>query len=220
MKHIINLFLWLCTATLIAQACILGLSYFRGNLDKNSVLAILAEINGIDIQGRRLSKEFAASKSAPVPTFEDIAAERAKLSLEFDSREASLTRMKDMLDVRAVDLQNREKRFDERRNEFYVSLEEMRKGTLNAGLAAEQNAFENLAPEMAKSVISDWKKEGKMKDKVNILKGIPTEKLKKILAEFTPAESTQVSEILNELRQGDPVNTLVDKTLNGLKGGP
>ncbi len=36
MKKLLSLFFWFCTATLIAQGCILGLSYFRGNLNSKS----------------------------------------------------------------------------------------------------------------------------------------------------------------------------------------
>lgn len=83
MKKLVSLFLWTYAATVIAQACILTLSLIRGNLNKDTMVTVIAMLNGIDIQGKRLATAYVSAQQTPVPTFEDIAAERAKLSLEF-----------------------------------------------------------------------------------------------------------------------------------------
>ena len=60
MKRLLSLFFWFCAASVIAQACILGLSFFRGNLSKKSLIQIVALMNGIDIPGERLKNAIAA----------------------------------------------------------------------------------------------------------------------------------------------------------------
>ncbi len=220
MKKLVSLFLWTCAATVIAQACILTLSLIRGNLNKDTMVTVIAMLNGIDIQGKRLATAYVSAQQTPVPTFEDIAAERAKLSLEFDSRERFLERQKQALDSMLVELRDKESRFEARRVEFFNELLEMRKVAEGKGVIEEQRQFEMLAPDLAKSILLRiLKEDGGARNVVTIIKGMTDEKRKKIAAEFTKEEEAQLLEILVELRKGDPEASLIRDAQNGQKSG-
>ncbi len=219
MKKLVGLFLWTCAATILAQACILALSYFRGNIDKHTMTKVIALLNGIDIQGELLRKQLVSTNDVPVPSLEEISEKRAMASLELASRESALIRMKEAIDSKLADLDNKVNRFEARRLEFFNELEKMRKGTLDEGLSEVGRMLEVMAPDQAKSMILTMKKKGSMRDVVTILKAMPDEKRKKISAEFTKEEESELSDILAELRKGDPAASLINQALDGQSSG-
>lgn len=216
MGKIIQLFLWTCAATVIAAGCILGLSFFRGNLSKDSLVQVVAALNGIDVQGVQLREAMINARQAPTPTYEDVVAERAKQTLELDSRENSLNRLRQQLQTAQSNLDEKTKQFDARREAFEQMLAEVERGNQDKSLAEVQQVLEVLAPEQAKDQLSKLKENGAMKDVVTIVKGMTPEKRKKILAEFTSeADKKLLSEILEELRKGEPMRSLVEQAKKG-----
>jgi hypothetical protein len=221
MKKLVALFLWFCAATVLAQVCILGLSYFRGNFKGKSALQLVAMLNGIDIQGERLKKQLISARNTPTPTYQDVVDARAQASLELDSRETALVRFRDELLAIQAKLEGDQRRFDERRQAFEERLLALEKNVAAESLGELQRTIEILAPEQAKEQLLKMMKAGQTKDVVAIVKGLELSKRKKILAEFTDEskqEPEKLAEILSELRKGEPNASLIEKARQDAMG--
>lgn len=210
MRILSKIFLAFCVGTVLAQLIILGMAAARGNLNKVSLLKAVALLNGVDISGDRLQKMLEDSKQAPNPTYEDVEAERAIQSKSLDMRERSIMQYKRQVEELLAEYKLVIADFDRRKNEFYRYLETAEKDLANESLKEVQRTLETLSPEMAKDQIKKFLEDKQMDDVVAIVKGMPLDKRKKILGEFTAEEEiTQLNEILTALRKGDPQAGLI-----------
>ncbi len=200
MKKLVSLFLWFCAATVVAQGCILLLSYLRGNLDKDSIVQVMAIVNGIDVQAEKVRQVLVNAKGTPQPSLEEIREQRALESAELDAREDALRRQKEQLDSQQRELQVQLDRFDQRRAEFEQRLNSLSTGTEEEGIKGVQSYLQELAPDAAKSQILAMLAKGRTEDVVTILKGLNPAKRKKILGEFAAGEEMEkLADILNEV---------------------
>lgn len=203
-------FVAFCVGTVLAQLIILGMAAARGNLNKISLLKAVALLNGVDISGDRLQKMLEDSKQSPNPTYEDVEAERASQSKSLDMRERSILQYKRQVEELLAEHKLVIADFDRRKNEFYRYLETAEEDLANESLKEVQRTLETLSPEMAKDQIKKFLEADQMDDVVAIVKGMPLDKRKKILGEFTTEEEiTQLNEILTTLRKGDPKAGLI-----------
>jgi Skp family chaperone for outer membrane proteins len=204
MRMLSKLFVAFCVGTVLAQTLILAMAAVRGNLNKTSLLKAVALLNGVDITGDRLQKMLEENKQSPNPTYEDVEAERASQSKSLDMRERSILQYKRQVEELLAEHKQVIADFDRRKNEFYRYLETAEKDLANESLKEVQRTIETLSPEMAKNQIKKFLEDGQMEDVVAIVKGMPLDKRKKILGEFTTDEEiTKLNEILTTLRQGD-----------------
>ncbi len=212
MKMLLRLFGAFCVATVLAQCIVLGLSAYRGNLTGDTILQGFALLNGIDITGQRLEEAIKNGRETPMPTYEDVADLRAQKSLNLDMRERSIKLAIEQLEAKERELRQEITNFDNRKNAFYVKLDEISKGLEDASLLAVRRTLEALPPEQTKDQLLKLIKDGQLRDVVAIVKGMPPDKSKKILGEFLePEESEKLYEILRELRKGEPTAGLIEQ---------
>jgi hypothetical protein len=205
MKKIVSLFLWFCAATFLAQLCIVGLSIARGNFKRATAVQIIALLNGIDIQGQRLKQVLVSARNTPVPTYEDVLNGTVQATLDLDSRKDSLDRQQERLESRERALKVELDRLEKRLSDFKLDQEKQKTGAQDRNLNEMQKLLETLSPESAKSQLLIMLEKGQKSDVVAIVKGLPSDKQKKILGEFTsPADQQKLAEVLLELRNGDP----------------
>lgn len=218
-RKFVDLFVWFCVATILAQLAVLTIAAAKGNLNNKMLTRMLAALNGIDIQGDRLQEVLVKSKGAPVPTYEDVLDAKVKSSLELDSRQEALERLQRQLTERERTLRQEITRFEASRKEFEQELDQIKKMAQSENLSEIQKILENLAPEQAKEQILLMLKNNQKKDVVLILKALPPDKQKKLLAEFTnPPDQQQLSEVLQEIKNTTPIDRAVDKAEQGLAG--
>lgn len=218
-RKLVDLFVWFCVATILAQLAVLTIAAAKGNLNNKMLTRMLAALNGIDIQGDRLQEVLVKSKGAPVPTYEDVLDAKVKSSLELDSRQEALERLQRQLTERERTLRQEITRFEASRKEFEQELDQIKKTAQSENLSEIQKILENLAPEQAKEQILLMLKNNQKKDVVLILKALPPDKQKKLLAEFTnPPDQQQLSEVLQEIKNTTPIDRAVDKAEQGLAG--
>lgn len=211
MKKLVSLFLWFCAATFIAQCCIVGLSAVKGNFDRNTIVRIIALLNGIDIQAERLKGALVSAKSTPIPTYEDVLKAKVQASLDMDSKSDSLARWEDQLQKLEAQLRGDIERFDKRRADFALEKEKLITGAKNDSLKEMQKIIEVLSPEAAKDQLLMMLENGQKADVVAIIKGMPPDKQKKVLAEFNAGDDAQkLAEVLKELRSGEPLKSLIE----------
>ena len=203
MKKLVGLFLWFCAATVLAEACILGLAAFKGNVNRNTIAQVIALLNGIDVQTERMKQTLISVRNAPTPTYEEILAAKTNAVLQLDSRSAAIeTRQRQLADQQR-DLQTRTAEFDDRRLKWEAMQEQLKKGRQLDSLKEVQSTLENMDPGLAKQQLTIMQKKGELADVVAILRAMDANKQKKILAEYTQFEDTELlAEILREIRKG------------------
>jgi len=126
-RKFVDLFVWFCVATILAQLAVLTIAAAKGNLNNKMLTRMLAALNGIDIQGDRLQEVLVKSKGAPVPTYEDVLDAKVKSSLELDSRQEALERLQRQLTERERTLRQEITRFEASRKEFEQELDQVKK---------------------------------------------------------------------------------------------
>lgn len=197
-------------ASCLSLAGILMMSAARGNLQRSTLTQIVALLNGIDIQGRRLQQALDSSQDTPQPTYAEIVAERARASVGLDAREAALDRYRLELDQLRQQLERSRKEFDQQKTTFENRLAELESEAESNRLQQAQELLENLPVELAKTQILKLIEQGHLEDVVRIVKAMPPERRKKMLGEFDDnAASQRLYEILDQLLVQDPRRNLI-----------
>lgn len=201
-KKLGNLFLWFCAATVLAQGLVLALSFFKGNIHKDTVVKLIATLNGMDIEGDKLRSALTQSINTPVPSREEIVAKKAQESLELNQRERSLNRLKEQLDSQLSKLQADIKDFDTRRLAFEEAVKRQSKDKDDQTLGEVQKIIELLAPEQASAQLIKMTENSSFEDVVAIVKALPDDKRTKILREFEQASPDKFRDLLGKIRDG------------------
>jgi hypothetical protein len=208
MKKLVNATLWTCTAILLGQLFILGFAAIKGYLSPKTVTQIVALLNGIDIQGERLTNAIKEGKNAPVPTYQDVLEAKSNAILSMDSRAQALDRYKRQLDEKDKNLTEREARHNALVAEFKKKENETRASKETESLQLRMQLFSALQPPDAKQQLMLMLEKNLKSDVISILKGLDDDKLKKILGEFTELiDQQKIADILEEIRlQGKSSN--------------
>lgn len=208
MKKLVNATLWTCTAILLGQLFILGFAAIKGYLSPKTVTQIVALLNGIDIQGERLTNAIKEGKNAPVPTYQDVLEAKSNAILSMDSRSQALDRYKRQLDEKDKTLTEREARHNALVAEFKKQENETRASKETESLQLRMQLFSALQPPDAKQQLTLMLEKNLKSEVISILKGLDDDKLKKILGEFTePIDQQKIADILEEIRlQGKSSN--------------
>lgn len=205
MKKLIGLFLWFCAATFLAQICIVGLAASKGNVSRQSIAQVIGLLNGIDIQGARLKQALISARDTPTPLYQDVLDAKTNALLQLDSRSRALDNFQRQLSDQQREFQKKVEDFDERRLQFEMQQEKQRTGTQLNKLKEVQTILENMAPEEAKKQLFIKLVNNELADVVSIIRGMPSDKQKKILAEFTqPEDHQKLADVLREIRRGQP----------------
>lgn len=162
---------------------------------------IVALLNGIDIQGQRLTNAIKEGRSAPVLSYEDVLEAKNQAMLDRDFSHSSLVRYRDQLNDKARILEEEKKRHDANVAAFKTQQNDSIKTKELETIQKLKAILEALDPAMAKEQLSNWIQNGQKSDVVSMIDSLDADKLKKILAEFSDkADQAMISEILNEIR--------------------
>ncbi len=209
MKKLVGLFLWFCAASVLAQICIVGLAAVNGNFSRRTLSQVIALMNGIDIQTKRLETALITARDTPVPSYEEVLNAKTNAELQLNSRTRALDRLQRQLGDQQRELQNKIEAFDERRIQFELKLEQLRTGSQSNSLKEAQSILENIAPEAAKKQLVLMLLNDELLDVVSIIRGFSPDKQKKVLAEFTEtADEEMLAKVLAEIRRAGPNNPI------------
>jgi predicted RNase H-like nuclease (RuvC/YqgF family) len=204
-----------CVATVLTQALIVVVLATRGNFDGDSAVKMVALANGIDITGNRLQKMLDNSRNQELPSYEEVLEKRAEEGLDMELRLKAQENYYEQLQVMLRDLQDKEQRFDTRRNSFNEKLDEMEKGIRDEGMRELQRTLEVLDPAKAKTQLLMMFDEGEMDKIVNIVQAMSPEKRKRIFNEFEdPDEEKKMGEILRRIGEGEPKKSIIEQARN------
>jgi hypothetical protein len=208
--------------TTLTVVVFLGMLWWRGALDDQRVLAMLAALQGIEPPPPPGPSPLDTGPEQP--SLEQLVQARLQANLDLDLRENAIDKSLADLRVLQAQLQTESRRLDDWKRSFDKRLADLQSAAANAALLELQRTFEAVAPKQAKEQILRMLKEpatpqnDPMRDIVTILRAMPLDKRKKILAEFkTDEEIEKLAEILRQLRLGNPDADLLRDTRSQLQ---
>lgn len=204
-----------CVATVLTQMIIAGVYVARGTLNMNSITHIVALLNGIDITGQRLRMVMEKASGSELPSYDEVLAARVLKGLDIDVRLQAQERFARELQDRQESLKEAQTRFDRRREEFFVKLDELRQNTREDGMQELTRTLQALDPEQVKNQLLKMIADDRIEDVVNIIQATPLDKRTDILSEFvSPDEEEKLADILRRIGEGEPAKSLIDRAGN------
>jgi hypothetical protein len=216
------LFVAFCIGTVISLGVTLGTLWWKGALSDERLYGMLAALQGI--KPPPPAALAALDSDAEQPSYDQILKSRLRASLDLDLRESAID--KSLGDLRTLEksLQSESKRLDAWKESFDERLAILQTAATDSSLREVQLTLEAIQPKQAKEQIMKTLGEPKapgddpMEDIVRILKAMPLDKRKKIVAEFkTPEEVEKLHEILRVVRLGGSDSELLRDTRGQLQ---
>ena len=216
MQFMLRLFSAFCIATVLAQATILTMSATKGNINGTTLTKTIALLNGIDISGDQMRKQYDEWKKAPVPSYEDVVKQRAMEDRDLVLRSEIIQQSIQQMNAMRESLQRDEQDFDRRKDAFYELLDKEKAKVEDEGLAETKRILSELSPEQAKVQLQKMIEAKDSTIVVAIVKGMQPDKRKKILGEFTSTgEDDQLYQIIKQIQEGEPTASLIDQARQG-----
>ncbi len=224
-KHTAAAGIMFCAASFAAQ--VMGLAYLwtTGKLNEEKLDQMLAVVHGVDLHA--LEAQYGPSQKpieSEQPSFEELVEQRFAKSLDFDLRETAIDKALIELHSLETDLRAQRDRFDARRREFEVRIDQLRQETLDEGLTNVQLKLEAIQPKQAKDLLikmiadASVENDGAWDAAVTMLKNMPVEKSRKIIAEFKTADEIEkLHELLRRIRLGEPATDLLTEARDELR---
>jgi len=216
-----------CIGTTISIVVLVAMLLFKGALSGERAMALLAALNGIEVQPLATAAAKASEKAAngEQPSLDDIAKKRLLASLDLDLRESAVDKSLGELRNLESQIKTESKRLDSWKLSFDKRLQELETKAADTALIEIQQTLEVMSPKQAKEQIIRVLDEPPataadqpLQDVVTILKTMPLDKRKKIMSEFkTPKETETLAIILREIRLGMPDAELLRDTRSQLQ---
>ncbi len=211
--------LYAAVATMLAEVTAVAGLYFKGSLDKSRLYRVLAALHGIDVI--TLQSQLAAQEQVEreeQPSFESLLEARELKSLDLDLRESALTQGLGALHNLQVSLETEQTRFQNVKKSYDTRLKQLATDEQASSIQELQRTLEALKPKQAKEQIVKIIDDDAMADVVAMLKRMSLDKRKKILAEFKDgADADTLSEILSNIRKGEPLASQIKETRDQLQ---
>ena len=223
MKKIFSLFttvfIYFCVATIIAQATAVGALWAKGALDRGRMYRVLAALQGMDVvtmQAQLVSPKKATETEQP--SFAARVEAQDLKSLDFDLRESSIDNGRNDLLALQKELNDAQAAFDGAKKAYDTVLKEMADEKATTSMKELQRTIEAMQPAQAKAQLLKMLEDEAMDDVVTIVTNMPVDKRKKIVAEFKDGtDADQLYEILKNIRQGEPIASIIQDARNSLK---
>jgi hypothetical protein len=221
MKNILGLlsagFLYFCVGTVCTLFAGTAVLWQKGAFDDGRILKMWAALYGIDITAAPTSITGTETKNTEntlqeQPTYEEMLTKRALASLDISLRESALDKSIGELKTIESKIRTERTRFDSLVKSFDLKLQELETSASNQAIQETQATLEVLPPKQAKQqllkLLADKptaQLENPREAVVSLVKSMPIERRKKILAEFkTEEEGDKLAEILKDILSGAP----------------
>jgi hypothetical protein len=218
-----NLFVAFSIGTVISLVVLLAMFWWKGALSDDRMMGVLAVLGGVEV-----AKPGAAAAGDGVadeqPSLDQIGQRRLAASLDLDLRETAIDKALGELRNLEAEVKVENKRLDDWKLSFDKRLETLESETTDEALFQLQRTIEAMNAKQAKDQILKMledpptPEDDPMRDVVTILKTMPVDKQKKIIAEFkAEPEKEKLAEILKQIRLGSPDADLIRDTRNQLQ---
>lgn len=221
-------------ATVLALALFGGYIHAKFGWSKEKTFRLLAVVYNVDIAEMQAKKMAAAQlDDREDVAYEAVLRERALRTMDQNLREQSVS--DGLADLRLLqrDLMDERRRYEMLKESFDAELEKLSEVAKNDAIIEVQQTLETIKPRQAKDHIirmlpaqfgnghfDELQDEHRraVVDVVAIVKAMPLDKRKKILAEFkTEEEAQMLAELLRLIRLGVPESTLIGDARSSLQ---
>ncbi len=223
MKRLFSLlttgFVYLCVATMIAQAAALTTLWAKGALDRSRVYRVLAALHGVDVvtMQTNLSTQKKDTDQEQHSFAARLEAQSLK-SLDLDLRETALD--KGLVDLRNLQdaTQAEQAEFLALRQSYDAKLKDLVEQEQASAMKQLQRTIEAMQPRQAKEQLLKMLDDQAIGDVVTIVKNMPVDKQKKLIAEFKDGtDADQLYQILRSIRAGEPVVSQIEEARTKLR---
>lgn len=204
-------------ASAITVLVLASVLWSKGAFRDERFLGALAALYGVRVDA---SSAAAAPPPAEQRSLREVQDRRMLVGLDLDLRESAID--KSLVDLRNLeaDIRTERDRLDKWKLSFDKQLSDLQTGKTDESLLELQRTLEAMSPKQAKDRIMDILEtsprgavDRPLSDIVTILKAMPLDKKKKLLAEFkTEEEAEQLNEVLAQIRLGLPDSELIRDT--------
>jgi hypothetical protein len=205
-------FLYFCVATVIAATVCVGMLVQKGAFSDGRMLHVWAALHGIEIPNTPDVQAGAKQESQEQPSFEEIVEKRTLVSLDLDLRETAIEKTLNDLRSTETKIRTERSRFDLLVGSFDRKIKDLETNATDAAVLETQQTLEALPPKQAKQQLLMLLEESPspgienpIAAVVSLVKAMPIERRRKILAEFKSVdEESKLAEILREILRGAP----------------
>jgi hypothetical protein len=211
-------FIFFCVATIIAQIAALSALGAKGALDRGRLYRVLAALHGVDVVTMQ-TKLMAQTKSSKQeqPSYESRLEAQNLKSLDLDLRETAIDKgLLDLLNLQ-TSVKTEQTAFQDQRQSYDAKLKDMVDEVQTSSMKDLQRTIEAMRPAQAKEQLLKMLNDKAMGDVVTILKNMPADKQKKLVAEFKAgSDAEQLYQILKNIRAGEPVVSQIEDARKAL----
>jgi hypothetical protein len=216
-KLLASALIYTCVATVLSQGAVVAYLCTQGTLNRHKCRQIAAVLAGAEIATPQAKPGPQAIEPSQQVSLEEVLERRVAKSLDLNLREQAVE--KGLADLRTLAAQVAEdtRQLDSRRTAFQASLDQLAKDAQEAGITEVRRTLEALRPRQAKDQLLQMLRVGDMPAVVTMIKAMPLEKRKKLLAEFKDAdEPDKLAEILRQILEGKPEAPVIQQAQQGL----
>lgn len=212
-----------CVATVFTGTIGLGMLWWKGALADDRGLLMLAVLQGVDLGELRMEIEKKVDeRNEEQPAFSSILEARTRAGLDLQMREMALKNAISEFSSLESQVLTEKDRYEKMKKEYDTRLTQLEEGLRDPALLAFQRTLEAMPPSQAKAqilmMLEDDSDPKAMQQVVAIMKTLPLDKQKKLIAEFKSEEDKQtLYDVLKRVRLGDPESSMIEEARESLK---
>ena len=216
---VLGLIAYLCVATVITLALILGYLWHNDQLNSEKVFRIVALLQDVDLQQLAASQQKKSGDEVPPeePSLNEVTHRQQVQDRNYEVKLLALKSGKQNYEKAYRDLCEQQSRYDRMVADTKTRLEKEQKLTSQENVAKVVSQLEQVKPDVAKDSLMKWVEEERMDDAILLMSRMSENKLAKILKAFqTEKELSKLHEIHRRIMSGGPETSKLDKALGEL----
>ncbi len=213
-----GLIAYVCVATVITLALILGYLWQTDRLNNDKVFRLTAVMQDVDLQKMAAAEHKSADEVPPEePSLKEVLHEQHVLDRNFEVKQLALQRGKQVYDASLRQLIEKIDRYDRLALDWQSRLKKEQELTTQENVAKVVSQLEQVSPEVGKDQLKLWITEDKMDDAILLMSKMSENKLKKILNAFqTPEEQTMLHSIHLRIIESGTAGGKLEKAIGEL----
>jgi len=211
---------YVCVATCITLALLLGYMWHTDRLNDEKVFRIFALLHDVDLQQIAQSQKKSDDSVPPEePSATEVLHRQQVQDRNFEVKLLALQRGKQDYDHSYQELKKEIERYDRLAQDWQNKLKQQEELTNQENVAKVVSQLEQVRPEVGKAELLRWIKEGRMDDAIVLMSKMSETKLGKILKTFeTDVELDTLHEVHERIIGGSRETEQLEKALGELNG--
>ncbi|MCI0333736.1 MAG: hypothetical protein L0228_11005 [Planctomycetes bacterium] len=215
---LIGLIAYVCAATVITLALLLGYMWHTDRLNDEKVFRIFALLHDVDLQQIAQSQKESGDEVPPEePSASEVLHHHQVQDRNFEVKLLALQRGKQDYDHSFQELKKEIERYDRLAQDWQSKLKQQEELTNQENLAKVVSQLEQVRPEVGKAELLRWIQDGRMDDAIMLMSKMSEAKLGKILKTFaTDVELDTLHEIHQRIIGNNAGSEQLEKALDEL----